>query len=150
MSKVPVRRFTRCAMREQLSRHARPFQSLPTLHQYTAKEFARQRLRTRMSKSPVKPITHCAMREQRFPPCQTVSIISHTMTMHSKRVCPTKGSNLHIKITSQSPNPLRHARLTFPVTPDRFGHFPHNNKAQQKRLPDKGFEPAHQSHQSSL
>ena len=68
-----------------------------------------------MSKVPVRRFTRCAMREQRFPPCQTVSVTSLTTPIHSKRVCPLKGSNPHVKTSTPAPNPLRHARKTFPT-----------------------------------
>ena len=47
--------------------------------------------------SDTTPTATCA--PQRFPPCQTVSVTSHTTSKHSKRVCPLKGSNLHVKVT---------------------------------------------------
>ena len=95
-----------------------------------------------MSNVPVRRLTHCAMREQRFPPRQTVSVTTDTIIMHSKRVCPSKSSNPQLKFTSQASNPLRHARKTFPDTPDMYHHAFQHSHTQQNTYSTKGFEPA--------
>ena len=125
-----------------VSRHARPFQSLPTLRQCTAKEFARQRVRTCRSKSPVKPLTHCAMHEKHFPTRQTCPTTLPTTPMHSKTLIPPKDSNPHAKNHTPAPNPLRHAQIPLPGTLHNPNHFPHYPHTQQNTPHPSGIEPA--------
>ena len=99
-----------------------------------------------MSKLPVKPLTHCAMHELRFPTRQTCPTTLPTTPIHSKTVCPSKDSNPYVKVTSQAPNPLRHAPFPLPGIPHNPNHFPHHPNTQQKTPDPSGIDPASEKH----
>lgn len=115
------------------------FNLTPTLHNCISIRLTTKR--SNLHARPVKPLTHWSHARTT---CTAMPDRSNQYSHYAnaqQKSFPVKGLNLHVKVTSQAPNPLSHARKTLSDTPGMSNHPSPHSHTQQSTYLTKGFEP---------